>query len=327
MTPDESTITYTVERILSWAHPLSWITAARRIETFNPDVTVIPWWTFFWYPWFAPLLRRLRRLPRVVIAHNTMDHEQSGIRGTISRRASSHIFKLADRVIVQSTDEEHHARKLGARNTIVVHHPVYPQFSSSIPKDAARRYFGLSPDAKVALLFGAVRSYKGADLFAEAVASLPHITGIIAGEIWDRTLGEHLKKKATIAPNLLLLDRYFDDEEGRFLFAACDTVVLPYRSVTGSGAAMAALGAGKPIIAADLPLFRELFPSPVATFFAPGDSSALARAIATFFSLSPRNDNMLLSESLRGIILARFGWNRLVAAITTVTQDTKDKKR
>ncbi len=310
-------ILYAVERLLSWDRPFSWLTALKRIKSFSPDVVVVPWWTFFWYPWFAPLLDRLAPIPRVVIAHNAADHEQQGLRGHLSRWAASRIFRRADRVIVQSSDEKTQVSHMGGKDIVIVHHPVYPHFSSSLSRNEARNRLGLSSTPTVVLLFGTVRPYKGVDLFADAVALLPHhIVGIIAGEIWDKELGSHLMKKTKETPNLLLFDRYFSHEEGALLFAAADAIVLPYRSVTGSGAAMAALGAGKPIIASDLPLFREIFPSEIATFFASGDPSALADAIRTHTSVS----NKLQSNKARNMILRHFGWDRLVDAVGAVVK-------
>ncbi|HSA33401.1 MAG TPA: glycosyltransferase [bacterium] len=308
---------YTVERLLSWDRPFSWLTAAKRIEAFAPDVVVVPWWTFFWYPWFAPLLRRIRRFPRVVIAHNAADHEGHGLRGALSRFATRRILAAVDRVIVQSAEEKRKVEALGARAVAVVHHPVYPQFRATVGRSDARTSFGITPDAKVALLFGAVRPYKGADLFAEAIAALPDITGIIAGELWDGALANRLRELAAAHPNLRLLDRYFDDAEGAALFAACDVAVLPYRSVTGSGAAMAALGAGRPIIASDLSLFREILPAPLARSFTVGDTADLSRALREFFS----ENNKLQSEEALAIIHGKFGWDRLVREVSAAATE------
>ena len=313
-------VAYTVERILSWDRPFSWLAVARRIEEFDPAVVVVPWWTFFWYPWFAPLLSRLRRFRRVVIAHNASDHEGHGLRGALSRFATRRILAAADRVIVQSADEKKKVTALGAREVAVVHHPVYPQFRSTASRVEARERFGIAPDAKVALLFGAVRPYKGADLFAEAIATLPDITGIIAGELWDEALANRLRDLAAAHPNIRLLDRYFDNDASAALFAACDVAALPYRSVTGSGAAMAALGAERPIVAADLPLFREIFPAPLARFFTAGDATDLARAVREFFS----DNNKLQSEEALAIIRGNFGWDRLVREVSAAATGTKD---
>ncbi len=308
---------YAVERILSWDRPFSWMAAAKRIEAFSPDVVVVPWWTFFWYPWFAPLLDRLGRFRRVVIAHNASDHEGHGLRGKLSHAASCRILARADRVIVQSAEEKEKVERMGARSVTVVHHPVYPQFRTTASRDEARKQFGIAPDARVALLFGALRPYKGTDIFAQALTKLPDITGIIAGEIWDEALGTQLRDLAAKHQNIRLIDRYFGNDEGALLFAACDVTVLPYRSVTGSGAAMAALGAGKPLVASDLPLFRELFAPPLATFFTAGNPADLARALTEVLTVR----NKLQSEEALAIILGRFGWDRLVRAVCDAAAD------
>ncbi len=325
---DGTAITYTVERLLSWDRPFSWRAAARHIETFAPDVVVVPWWTFFWYPWFAPLLDRLAHIPRVVIAHNAADHEQQGLRGHLSRWAAARIFRRADRIIVQSEAEKERVTRMGGREIVVVHHPVYPHFASSTDRTDARKHLNIPQEATVILLFGAIRPYKGADLFADAVAQVSSdIIGIIAGEIWDKNLGAYLRGKAADATNLILLDRYFDHAEGALVFAAADAVAQPYRSVPGSGAAMAALGAGKPLIASDLPLFREILPLSITAFFPAGDRRGLADAMRRQASL-PKNK--LQSDAARNMILTHFGWDRLVQAVTgardsaTERHETKD---
>gem|GEM_PF-1260799 len=313
--------TYTVERILSWDRPFSWMTAAKCIEEFSPDVVVVPWWTFFWYPWFAPLLDRLRRFKRVVIAHNASDHEGHGLRGKLSHAASCRILARADRVIVQSAEEKGKVERMGARAVTIIHHPVYPQFRTAVGRAEARKRFDIAEDGRVALLFGALRPYKGADIFAQALTALPDITGIIAGEIWDASLGAQLRDLAARHPNIRVIDRYFGDDEGALLFAACDAVVLPYRSVTGSGAAMAALGAGKPLIVSDLPLFRELFTPPLASFFTVGDPAGLARTLTEALTIR----NKLQSGDALAMISERFGWDRLVRAVTgTMKTDVKN---
>jgi glycosyltransferase involved in cell wall biosynthesis len=94
--------------------------------------------------------------------------------------------------------------------------------------------------------------------------------------------------------------------------AASDAALLPYRKVTGSAVLLTAIGFGRPVIAADLPYFREvLAPEPeAATLVGGADPAAWASAIDAFFSrpVGPRHQ-----AALR--LAPRYSWNRAVTPL------------
>jgi glycosyltransferase involved in cell wall biosynthesis len=58
--------------------------------------------------------------------------------------------------------------------------------------------------------------------------------------------------------NVVLVARALNDTEFCRLQSCSNAVILPYRSVTGSGALLAAWTLGTPVIASDLVFFREM---------------------------------------------------------------------
>jgi glycosyltransferase involved in cell wall biosynthesis len=75
--------------------------------------------------------------------------------------------------------------------------------------------------------------------------------------------------------------RLLDDAEIGMYLRAADVAVLPYRDFhSQSGAAMAAVGAGLPLVVSDVPSLRALAPPRLRA--APGDAVAFAAAVRSW---------------------------------------------
>lgn len=268
---------YKVKRLLTGTNLFSGVSAGLAAKKFAPDLVIIPWWTWIWFFHFSVLLALCGQCRKALIAHNVKPHEKSFINRLLSRI----MFRKAGHIFVQSKEEKGFLENDGFNNCSVLYHPVYPQFQPDIDRAEARKKLGLSPDDSIAFFFGIVRHYKGADIFAAACSQLPDIKCVIAGEIWDEKIKTELLDIAAKHKNIILISRYLSVEETKLWFSACDAVVLPYRSVTGSGAAMAAISARKPVVASDLPLFRDIFTDGIGIFFKNGDAADLRKKLAT----------------------------------------------
>ena len=76
------------------------------------------------------------------------------------------------------------------------------------------------------------------------------------------------------------MPRYVTDAEAARYFARADAVVLPYRSVTGSGVVPVAYRYGKPVVVSDLPgLIEVVRPGETGWVVSPDDPDALARLL------------------------------------------------
>lgn len=116
-----------------------------------------------------------------------------------------------------------------------------------------------------ALFFGSVTRYKNAHQLLAAFVELPpgqarlSIRGKMSGSEPDEKLTTMLRdlppeQRASVT----FEDRFLGDDELVRAIRASDLIVFPYSDVLNSGAAIFALSAGRPILASDNALFREL---------------------------------------------------------------------
>lgn len=103
---------------------------------------------------------------------------------------------------------------------------------------------------KYILFFGRLVYYKGVDLlvkvFSESKFSKNGYKLIIAGR------GDLLNNIDDISPNVIVLNRYIENEELANLIRYSEAVILPYRTATQSGCVMSAYAFNKPVLATDV---------------------------------------------------------------------------
>jgi glycosyltransferase involved in cell wall biosynthesis len=102
----------------------------------------------------------------------------------------------------------------------------------------------------VFLAFGLIRPYKGIDLLIEEFMRLgrsdTHL--VVAGYVSKAHLKQRIVELSGGASNIHCILRRTDDDELVKLLELSDIVVLPYRQITNSGAALLALSARRPIL-------------------------------------------------------------------------------
>jgi glycosyltransferase involved in cell wall biosynthesis len=126
-----------------------------------------------------------------------------------------------------------------------------------------------------ALFFARLESYKGVDIFIEAMHQLEDVTGfraIIAGKgELDNVVTSH------VPHNVEIRNRLLGDEEAIDLFQRCSLVVLPYRDATQSAIIAAAYFFGKPVIVTRTGALPEyVIEGETGWVIAPGNSATLA---------------------------------------------------
>ncbi|MEX2178828.1 MAG: glycosyltransferase [Gemmatimonadaceae bacterium] len=272
---------------LDWMNPISWESVARGIIDAAPDIVIVPWWTTFWSLPYSWILRRVRARMKVrvlFICHNVLPHEHTALgrlATTLSLRAGTDFF-------VHSDDEAETLRGLvRAADPRVVPHPSYARFNTGrFDRATARERLGIEPEREVLLFFGYVRPYKGLAVLlramAEAALSVRGVTLFVVGEFWeDRQAHERTIAALGLGERVRIVDRYVPEDEMELYFAACDVAVLPYTSVTGSGAAQLAAGFRRPIVASALGDLTSVVRDGVNGYLVPpSDPAALAGAIA-----------------------------------------------
>jgi glycosyltransferase involved in cell wall biosynthesis len=266
-----------VEETLDGVNPLSWERTARAVRAWRPDTIVTPAWTFF----LAPALARVAAAgggagaARCVIVHNAFDHEGAAWKRALSLRQ----LAGADRFVTHNAALAETLRERFPRTpTSVFPHPVFDDFpepAGALPRRAALEL----------LFFGLVRPYKGLDILVEALAlsGRRDVRLTVAGEFWEGLAAVRARVAELGLSDLVeLIPRYVGDAEAAEYFRRADAVVLPYRSVTGSGVVANALHYGRAVVASDLPGLAEVVrDGETGWLFEAGDSGALAAVLRT----------------------------------------------
>ena len=236
---------------------------------------MLPAWTFFLAPALGWIARRIRRdgVECCVIVHNAFDHEAK------AWKARLNLWQLAqaDRYV---THNDNLAAELIAhfpRATVgVFPHPVFDDLPE--PQGTLRREAALE-----LLFFGLVRPYKGLDLALDAVAKSGRtdLRLTIAGEFWQGLEETRARiDRLGLADRVELIPRYVSDAEAAELFERADAVVLPYRSMTGSGVIPMACRYGRAVVVTDFPgLGAVVRHDETGWLTPPGDIDALATII------------------------------------------------
>jgi beta-1,4-mannosyltransferase len=173
--------------------------------------------------------------------------------------------------------------RLGRRRSVVIPHPRYAEPGPGLAPRKAAPSLGVPPDAPMLLFFGQIRPYKNIPDLISAFSTLPMPAGrlVIAGLASDVLARE--MQALSIDPRIQLNLRQIPEEELQVLLAATTLVVLPYREILNSGAALLSLTHRRPVLVPDRGAMAELQscvgPEWVRLFQPPLTSAHLAEAV------------------------------------------------
>jgi glycosyltransferase involved in cell wall biosynthesis len=240
--------------------------------------------------------------------HNLLPHKMKFskidlyFRRKITRQARAIIFH-SDQAKSEFTDKFGQ----GEASYEVIPHGAYPESLVPLPnREEAREYLGVPDDAGTVCLFmGRANDQKGYDI---ALSHLDHlhekdIHVIFAGADFKR---EHFAdyKNCTVRPY------FIPDFELPVLFAAADSVLLPYRSCTTSGVAVLAIGFGIPVVCSDLPALREICMQNMGIVCNHLDPEGFSRAITAAKELNNTEEY----QASRNKFLAECSWDNVAEA-------------
>lgn len=256
---------------------------------------------------FAALEAYQARGGRVVYTvHNLAQHEGEG--GQVERLAMQRLLALADGLhvhaaymadevqrILDSSSPGRASSSVPAGPTgpapaiaVIPHGHYIDAYPNTVSRADARRALDLPQSTQrspsTAYLFlGLIRPYKGLEELLPAFRSLPDPTArlLVAGRPRPADYAARLAGQVASDPRVRWHPQFVPAQEVQLWMNAADAVVLPYRQITTSGAAMLAWSFGKPVIAPALPAFVE--PMAAAPFlgllYDPADPRGLADAL------------------------------------------------
>ena len=304
----EAGVPYT---ILRRRHRL-WIPAYRRAHRLAGEADLIHAHKFGSAVWGA-LLARTTRTPLVVHDHN-WSGEASSLRTFCQR---NWIAPVAQRVLCASPFGATRMISEGFRGgqVDVVLNGI--RLDESQSRAAARRELGLPVDGFVIGIVGRLRKEKGHEILFRAVAQLGRADRAVTVSVIGG--GARLGELQELAARLAIGDRIVwagDRPNAATLFPAFDVAVIASKWEGLPLAALEALVAGVPLIAADVEGLAEALPPESASLFPPGDHDALARSLADVMD----RPEVATARAQRALPLARerYGSDQMMRKLEAV---------
>jgi glycosyltransferase involved in cell wall biosynthesis len=145
-------------------------------------------------------------------------------------------------------------------SAVIPHGHFRGEYPDEVSRAEARERLGLRPSDRVLLCFGALRPYRNVSALLDAfrATSGEDLRLLIAGGARDPRLRTEIESMAARDPRVRLDLRHVPTEELQHHFRACDVVVLPYRDILNSGAALLALTFDRPVLLPDKGSMPEL---------------------------------------------------------------------
>ncbi len=259
---DDDAVPVESRTLLDTANPFSYISTAREIAEWKPDILI----TRYWLSYFAPslgtvaqrvakILKReagkrgeISRFKSIAIMDNVIPHEPH----FFDKPFTKYFINRNNGFITLSHAVEQDLLDIDSRCKVrTIPHPLYSNFGAKLDPIEARRAVinGLGgknlsdkelAERKVLLFFGLIREYKGLDILLEAMAQLDNTyTLVVAGEPYGKfDRYQDIIDSERLAPfkeNIILNTGYIPDGEVKKYFSAADVCVLPYRTATQSG--------------------------------------------------------------------------------------------
>ena len=190
------------------------------------------------------------------VAHNAQPHDAGRISGFLMRRFVTSIDGIIP-LSAHSAELVHslYPRSLALPEAQTVHGHYLDVFKTPVQPPARK-----SDQVRLGY-FGQIRAYKNVETLAKIVARMPrHINLSVTGRGTHSGIVADLQSIAADAGNVVLDIRpdALSDEEVERAVDQADGVVLPYRAILNSGAAIFALSRARPVLAPNTGSLPEL---------------------------------------------------------------------
>jgi glycosyltransferase involved in cell wall biosynthesis len=190
---------------------------------------------------------RLAGVTLVQTEHNTFE------RGSMSfDRSHSIMGGMTKRTIVHTEWDVGNLWDSAKGKAAVIPHGEYgglARTGGSADRAAARAELGLPDGAATTLMFGQLRHDKGLPDLLEAARRVPDLYVLIGGQdIGGLSATAELLESPELRGRVIVREGFLPMDEAAKLFAATDTVTLPYRMASQSGVLLLSYGFEKPVV-------------------------------------------------------------------------------
>lgn len=203
----------------------------------------------------------------IYTAHNIVSHDsQFKERERTFRRRAIQYFdyvlvhgEFAKQRLVNEVDVDPFKVSIVPHGTYEGYYPNY------VNQKIARDRFEIKDDEFVFLFFGNIKGYKGVAQLLESYEKVSQLHGkmrlIIAGRIFEEETGARIEEFVKNDSSIIFHSGFIEESDAQYYFNAADIVVLPYKRILTSGAALLSFSYHKPVIAPRSGLIPDLIQS------------------------------------------------------------------
>ena len=251
--------------------------------------------------------------PIVWTAHNLKDHDGEFAR--MDAKATQAVADAAGAVVAhceraKAAVVESFGLRDPGRVAVIPHGHYADDYPNDGDRGAARAELGVAPDAPTFLFLGNIRPYKGVLSLVEAFRALdrPDARLLIAGRPFAE--GDESSVRDGIGGDERIDFRpgFVDRGAVQTFMNAADFVVLPYRAILTSGAALLAMSFARACVAPRLGCLAETLDDQGAVLYDPEDPGALRDALGR--ALERLGEARRMGEH-NASLAAAYDWERI----------------
>lgn len=261
--------------------------------------------------------------PVVQTAHGTFDRGSRLLRTRAAvRKASS---RMTARTIVHTQADLERLWPAAAQQAVVIPHGEYgglARTGGEADRAASREELGIPADAAVTLMFGQLRTDKGLGDLVYALGRLPGLHLLIGGQDTGG-LAQQARALAdpALAGRVTIREGFLDMSEAARLFAAADTVSLPYQVASQSGVLLLAYGFRRPVIVYPVGGMAEaVIDGETGWVCERPDRDALAAALAASIEAGTQ-ECLRRGEAGERLAEERYSWDVIANSTATLYRD------
>ncbi len=292
----------------SLANGLRFLMAIPRLMALSrrADIVHAQGWEFAPLGVVAIACLRLTGARVVQTSHNTFERDRARDR---THRA---LARLTARTIVHTQADLERVPPQAAGRVAVIPHGEYGFLARSggvVDREQARATLGIEPGEPVALLFGHLRPDKGLGDLLGALEQVPRLRVLVGGKEDGALAAQRARLESPqLAERVIVREGFLEMSEAAQLFAAADTVVLPYRVASQSGVLLLAYGFHRPVIAYPVGgLVEAVVDGETGWICARADVDALAQAL-TMSAAAGWAECARRGEAGARLATERFAW-------------------
>ena len=226
------------KRIINSLSPFNWISTVKKINNIDPDMLISCYWTPYMAPCFSFINRLInKKIKKIGLIHNAFPHENN----LLQKNLLKFYLNSIDKHITFSKNVTNQINKIyNVKNGITLFLPVPKKFGEPINKNLSKEKLNLCKDSIYILFFGLIREYKGLDILIKSMSKIIEeknkVKLLIVGENY-KSIKNYKKiiKRKKLNNNILLKDKFIDENEIKYWFCCSDLVIQPYKKASQSG--------------------------------------------------------------------------------------------